>query len=410
MNLIETQRVVKILTTETTRVPYLIGHGGIGKSESVYEVAMAEAKHYQEPVGISEQRVGQEETGDITGMPRAGADGVTHYTRNPLFPTNADIGQYREAVAIAYPDGHWEYGGLLPKRGIWFLDEVNRGDIPTIQALYQVLLTRTMHEHRLADNWQIVLAGNPPTNDYYVTNLDDSFLSRVVQIWVTNSIDQWALHARDMQASDDLIDFLRAQSHLLNGHTDTYQIVAKPSPRGWMMVDEILKTSLRHESPDLIREVLEGIVGVEAATAAMTFMDAQAKNKRPLNAGEVLTDYPAHRDRFQRIVNSQRSDLRDATVDDVLTTITERAAIDNAKPEYLGEWLKDLPLDVGFGALQRIIDSKLATDETSFVYQALMTDMGDEIYAYFESRKEEIDKYREQIKEAGMEDATLQMG
>lgn len=404
VNLAETRIVTKILVTETNWATLLFGHGGIGKSETVYQMVAEMAQDYGEPVGLSEQRIGQEETGDITGLPRASERNVTTFTLNPLFPAQGEIGQHREALAIAYPDGHWEYGGLMPRRGVWFLDEVNRGEPATIQALYQVLLTRTLHEHRLAPDWKIVLAGNPPTNDYYVTSLDDAFLSRVVQLWVTNTVDQWALHARDRQVNEDLIGFLRAQPQMLDGHKDTYQVPAKPSPRGWMIVAELLKTSLRHQPTDLVTEVLTGIVGPEAATAAMLFIAEENRQRHPVSATEILTAYPEHRARFLEIVQSQRSDLRDATVDDVLTTLAEKEGVADANPDYVGLWFKDLlehAVDVAFGAIERLIHVPMSQVETSLLWQSLFSeDHNTDLFDRFMARKSEMDAFRTQVQEA----------
>ena len=407
MNLREARNVIKVLATETHLIPFLWGHGGEGKSETVVEAAQELARETGKDWGVIDYRVGEEETGDIVGLPSRGTDGVVHYDRNPLFPTAHDIGRHLEVVKICHPDGTITEGGPIPAQGLLVYDEVNRGMGATVQALYQVMLTQVLHDHRLAEGWRMVMAGNPSTADYFVNPLDDAFLSRVVQIFVENNIDQWALYARAHNFPEDVVEFLRTQPALLRGHTDQPKMTVRPSPRSWAQAAEVVQSSLRHHKA-LLTEVLGGIVGDDAANALATFMD-QRHAERPLTAEEVLTDYPTHRERFQRIVASQRADLRDATISDVLTVVideTEENPLHSV--ENLHQWMLDLPIDLMTAALTRLMQD--GNDTKSYLARQMLIEdeeLSNSFYMEYMARREQLEQHRQELIDAGLEDSTL---
>lgn len=239
----------KLATVHHIYMPLLIwGNAGVGKSESVWEVARRINKDYErvhgkwpasdQEVNVQVLMIGQLEIADLIGIPRPQSmypdpfEAKTEKGQSPLY-TKPDLilrlkkeypDRYRSMGAgaiwsdaveqISETCGHLETTEMayaLPKwfpteisrpRGILFLDEVNRGKKDVRQSIFQLLLERQMHGHVLPEDWIIVAAANPPLTgeqegESFVTEsfTDKALVNRFIHLGLTPQIDEWMQYA-----------------------------------------------------------------------------------------------------------------------------------------------------------------------------------------------------------------------
>lgn len=77
--------------------------------------------------------------------------------------------------------------GYLPEneKFVLFLDELNRGQAPVLQALFQLINDRTIGRKKF--NCYVVGACNPNVGDYQVSELDAALVARFAHISITNT-------------------------------------------------------------------------------------------------------------------------------------------------------------------------------------------------------------------------------
>lgn len=182
--------------------PYLIGDRGMGKTAIYGEVRSEWAKKLLEEGKINSESdvelryiytAQMADGGDLLGLPDK-KDGITTFARNELFPTDEDV----------------KIGRAAPY-GILVFDEPNRGTRETIQALFQILVSKELGPHKLASNWRVGLAGNPDTGDYIVNTMDEAFWDRVMLIRFENSPQDWVRYAKKKKLDSTLVSFVELQ-------------------------------------------------------------------------------------------------------------------------------------------------------------------------------------------------------
>jgi len=151
MRISEVKNVVGFVCSNG-EVPMLVGHAGIGKTESIKQLAIDTGRK------LHILMLSQMEPGDLLGLPvKDPAANRTIYLKPDWFPE----------------DGN----------SILFLDEINRAHESVRHAVMQLILDRRINNHVLPDGVWIVAAMNPSTEDYSVDDLEDAaFLDRFVWI------------------------------------------------------------------------------------------------------------------------------------------------------------------------------------------------------------------------------------
>ena len=184
---------------------------------------------------------------------------------------------------------------------ILFFDEINRTDMAVFRELMNIILTRTVNGYRFPWWVFIIAAMNPSSQDsMYATNeMDPAQLDRFIKLRVQADAAEWLDHAIDQGFDRSIVDFIANHRDALlksgSGLDDSDK--PTPSPRGWNMVDMILKgrgridrfftqTELSHEESD-IRTIISAKVGSDAA--AMYFASLK-DNDRLITAEELFTD------------------------------------------------------------------------------------------------------------------------
>jgi len=129
---------------------------------------------------------------------------------------------------------------------ILFFDEINRTDTAVFRELMNIILTRTVNGYRFPWWVFIIAAMNPSTqSSMYATNeMDPAQLDRFIKIKVHEDANEWAAFAVEHHFEKSLIDFISTTPNALSCRDRLLEDdeAPMPSPRGWHMVDLILKS------------------------------------------------------------------------------------------------------------------------------------------------------------------------
>lgn len=126
-----------------------------------------------------------------------------------------------------------------------FIDEINRTENSVYKELMNILLTRSVNGYQFP--WWVLFVGamNPSTqNSIYATNeMDPAQLDRFLKIKVGDNSTEWLKYGKSTGISPEILRFIKDNPKCLSVDTKDLNDEEKPtpSPRGWDMVDTILK-------------------------------------------------------------------------------------------------------------------------------------------------------------------------
>jgi MoxR-like ATPase len=283
--------------------PFLWGHRGAGKSSIIAQLAAGMG------MGCVDLRCSQLEASDIRGLPKAGDDGRTHYYPPSEMPhgdmsdtqvthelagildieikkkSNDDLAdEIQERLANADLLLRNKYDQALKRlqtrfqRGILFLDEINRAQDDVQQAVFELVLDRSVGQYVLPPGWWIACAGNF-MEGYMVTGFTDpAFIDRFCHL--TLSIGEvtledwihWMAGAHEEDAAD-VIEFASQNTDHLDGKIEgELGFNVQPSRRSWEMIVKASKVCKGGEFSEAARtEVYAGLVGRDLGTSFASY-------------------------------------------------------------------------------------------------------------------------------------------
>jgi hypothetical protein len=301
---------------KTRATPFIWGHRGIGKSSIVKQIAA------EQGIGFIDLRCSQLEASDIRGLPDKsyGEGEESHDSKYPiqtaysrtvyLPPADMPVGDLEDAEIMAqlgdYPkDGDWKgdlqaerifdrkWRAMQPrfKRGILFLDELNRAADDVLQACFQLVLDRAVGQYTLPPGWAVVAAGN--FQEGYLTNgfNDPAFLDRFVHMTLStgeDTLEEWidyitAVHGNN---ASSIIEFASQNTKHLDGDiAGDLGFTIQPSRRSWEQVIKAEKVMREIGSSQTVRLlILSGLIGQELAFAYINY-NCPVKPKDVINNG-----------------------------------------------------------------------------------------------------------------------------
>ena len=227
---------------------------------------------------------------------------------------------------------------------ILFFDEINRTDMSVFRELMNIILTRTVNGYRFP--WWVFIMGamNPSTqSSMYATNeMDPAQLDRFIKIKVREDSGEWVSFAVEQNFERSLVEFISKTPGALSPNDKLLEDDEKPlpSPRGWHMVDLILKgrdkldvffsAEERRQKEQDIRSIISAKVGAEAC--AMFYSSLSDPTKLIL-AEEVLSgesDEIPQEIRMQ--IKKQSTAKNSITSKSIVAYLKERA--DSIKKDY----------------------------------------------------------------------------
>jgi hypothetical protein len=244
------QELIKVFNTGYAC--HLWGPPGIGKTELIYQIA--------EENGFDVETVllGTKMAGEAGGLPMLNSK-VTTWSCPDYISRCLET----------------------KKPTILFFDELNTA-LPDVQvAAYQILRERRLRGHKLPDHIKLVAAGNRP-EDLCITNeMSAALMSRMIHYVVKVDDAVWLRWGEAKNCHPYILGFIKARPKYLNeeyietdyqaisSHAQNEENGIKPTPRGWVMVSDLLHQS---ETQSTIQISAPGIVGQISALALETFI------------------------------------------------------------------------------------------------------------------------------------------
>jgi len=305
-------------------VPALVGHAGIGKTQSLKEEGREDrgGGYY----GWYLQTAMPE---DVQGLAFRAPNGKSYdYLQQSQIVNNVDSHE----------------GGVI------VLEELNRASKETAAAAFAFM--DQFHEN-FPKGWHLALAMNPSGGEYATDSLihDPALRRRVVWIAVREDRTEWLRYARDRELHPMVIAYIEANANML---LDTKRRAAGriyATPASWEKVSTILKTIEEQNGgnlspiPAATENVLSGLIGDTAAGEVLRFIE---DNNIIIHPQEVLESYKGEksevRSRVRNAIRSGRVDVVSALCDNLKTVLLSSMPKVNKKLcENLVTFLKDLP-------------------------------------------------------------------
>lgn len=186
---------------------------------------------------------------------------------------------------------------------IIFIDEINRTENTVYKELMNILLTRSVNGYQFP--WWVLFVGamNPSTqNSVYATNeMDPAQLDRFIKIKVGDSTPEWLKFGKTSGISPSILSFIKDNPKCLSSDSKELDDEEKPtpSPRGWDMVDTLLKSepmlrdffSDKENEPKIVEKDMKNLVTAKlGASVATMFFASLVSQARALMPEELLAD------------------------------------------------------------------------------------------------------------------------
>lgn len=186
---------------------------------------------------------------------------------------------------------------------IIFIDEINRTENTVYKELMNILLTRSVNGYNFP--WWVFFVGamNPSTqNSIYATNeMDPAQLDRFIKLKVTDNTNEWLKYGKNVALSTSILNFIKDNPKCLSSNDKELDDEEKPtpSPRGWDMVDTLLKSEPllrdffdeKDNDPKVVEKDLKNLVSAKIGSSVATmFFASMVSQSRALMAEELFND------------------------------------------------------------------------------------------------------------------------
>lgn len=186
---------------------------------------------------------------------------------------------------------------------IVFIDEINRTENTVYKELMNILLTRSVNGYQFP--WWVLFVGamNPSTqNSIYATNeMDPAQLDRFLKIKVDDNPSEWVKFGKAAGISANILSFIKDNPKCLSSSSKdlTDEEKPTPSPRGWDMVDSLLKSeplvrcffSDKENEPKIVEKDMKLLVTAKLGSSVATmFFASLVSQTRALMPEELLAD------------------------------------------------------------------------------------------------------------------------
>jgi len=291
-----------LMNAADSKVPFLIGDCGVGKSTIVENLSKSKVLKFNTGKKVKFLRIYGSllKEGEITGIP--------FNTKNK---EGKMVLKYSVHHVIEQARKNHEAGFIT----ILFIDELNRADHQVHQELMAVSLSRTIHGKKLPITCLIVAAGNPEDTedenmDYQVNRMNPALRSRFNFIELESDAESWIRWGMEkskkmidgekksvVNIEEAVIEFIADHPEMLSKHSNSES--SFPDPRGWHKVSDTFRTfknSKGFTNADFVAACM-GTVGNEAISMFNSFL---IDRKNPMiKVYEILTKNIKARDTLE---------------------------------------------------------------------------------------------------------------
>lgn len=317
--------------------PFIWGHAGIGKSTVIKQYAHKKGyKFFPFYLGT------QSDLGDILGL----ASFVKDENGSEIATTFATPKWLKDTIdyCIANPDS----GAII------FLDEFNRARRDILNGMFSLALDKTFHTLKLPKNCHIVAAGNPPTDEYYVTDINETALmARFAHIKLEPTFNEWVNYAKDAGFESTLISFLQEQPSMIEDAKSIFNLPVKVDRRSYERINRLMQVG----TPDnLCEQLMFGIIGVERTVAYKLHLQNKEKT---LTGEEVFNGSRVSLVEQWSNPLDIKASMLSGTCDNVFATIMDKAKTTEMFTESEGDnfmkFLEVLPRDISYPLLKKLM-------------------------------------------------------
>lgn len=302
--------------------PLVSGKHGIGKSAMIKSIA-------DDLGGVCiTVEGGTLKEGEITGLPYQykDEDGKIKFRFLPYYAVERIQNEEKrlfeaaghvldESTALTGDENRYAMNDLTPAERveairsgkvhpvIIFIDEINRTENTVYKELMNILLTRSVNGYQFP--WWVLFVGamNPSTqNSIYATNeMDPAQLDRFIKIKVGDSTPEWLKFGKNTGISPSILGFIKDNPKCLSSDSKDLDDEEKPtpSPRGWDMVDTLIKSepmlrdffTEKENDPKIVEKDMKNLVTAKlGASVATMFFASLVSQARALMPEELLAD------------------------------------------------------------------------------------------------------------------------
>lgn len=350
MNITELKQSLKYLF-KAQHTPFIWGHAGIGKSTVVKQYAEENGyKYFPFYLGT------QSDIGDILGL----ASFVKDENGSEIATTFAIPLWLKET--IDYCDNNPDSGAII------FLDEFNRARRDILQGMFSLALDKTFHTIKLPNNCYIIAAGNPPTDEYQVTDVDETALmARFTHVKLEPTYKEWEDYAKAAEFEPSILSFLGDQPELLEDARTDFKLPVKVDRRSYERLNRLFKINT---PMDIIEKLAVGIIGIERLVA---YKHHLTRTDSPLCGLEVLNGVKIELVKKWSNASDVKSSLLSKTCDNVYAEILKVKELEVTHAANFMDFIEVLPKDVAYSLLRNLLTSS-APSFMSFIRNDLYKD------------------------------------
>lgn len=246
----ELREIIKRQFTAGLQRPiFALGKGGIGKTESIGQLAEEELG-----IGFVDIRLLLYSETDLKGIPFVNQEhSHTIWLQNDILPRVERDGE----------------------QGILLLDEVTSCSKSVRTATYQLLNERCLGEYHLPSGWQVVCLGNGEEDGGQFTGLEGNFADRCAVFQVVADLDSWKGWALTAQIHPFILAYLTWCPQHLHTYDPEKEEFVFASPRSWKAVSDILFL-FPHNDP-LTMAQIQSNIGTSVGRSFLAFCKMEEK-------------------------------------------------------------------------------------------------------------------------------------
>ena len=282
--------------------PMLWGAPGVGKSDSIRQIAGEIEHKTHKKVFITDVRLNLFNPIDLRGIPVANEDKTLAVW---LKPKIFDMNPSEEVVNIL------------------FLDEISAAPQTVQAAAYQITLDRMIGEHSLPENCIVIAAGNRTTDRSVAYRMPNALANRLRHIEVVCDFESWSKWAIQHHVHPLVLGYLSYDNSKLYQEEVDMDQVAFPTPRSWMFVSNILNLMCQWTEGASVEDQYSRIAGCVGTAVALEF----------IAYCNIHKDLPAVADIFagKRIAYPATMDALYALIQSMITYVKTKESVEGVK-------------------------------------------------------------------------------
>lgn len=344
----QARQVIEI-SFESGTVPCVVGHAGIGKTDSYKQIAAERGWGY---IALYTQLSMPE---DIGGLPFRSEDGKSY---------DLLIDSKLKSAVEANPQG-----------GILVFEEVNRASRDTASAVFAFMDNRGNGNWRLPDTWKIAIAMNPGGGEYAVNDLstDHAFRRRVTWVAVREDVRVWLEYGHKVGFDNSVLEFVGANPRLLLDDQARTAGKTYANPAAWEKVSRTMKAleNMGIKDIEVARSKIAGDIG---ETTGDLFVEYVKNKEGTLSPSEVIDGYSKAEGTIRkRVLHSVENGQLDK-VSGLTSGLVRELMVSKPQPgkelaRNVGEFLNDIPKEIRAAFFSEMASSGASKEDEAYKLQ-----------------------------------------